>query len=251
MTAGLLPCCSQDALTPVGLARYDVDRLSAPLVGGLAFRFTSMLKARPAQPAWLSSTTLPAEAVAWMCTHRASTNLMQQHLALAMQKQRSWTPSSACCWRRLLRRCSMAVLTFGRQAVPGTATLGLPSVPALQVQLLHESAQGFEADACGVYVGASFEDYGRLASEATGVTPYTATGTTASVISGRISYSFALRGPALTIDTGASRHATTYCLTPPGLLTPPPPPPTPTHPHAPPRPCPQHVPRLWWPCMWL
>jgi acyl transferase domain-containing protein len=59
-----------------------------------------------------------------------------------------------------------------------------------------------EAAACGVYVGVSFEDYGRLASEAMGVTAYTATGTTASVVSGRISYSFGLRGPALTIDTG-------------------------------------------------
>lgn len=38
-------CCSRDALAPVGLARYDVDRLSEPLVGGLPYRFTSMLQA--------------------------------------------------------------------------------------------------------------------------------------------------------------------------------------------------------------
>ena len=66
----------------------------------------------------------------------------------------------------------------------------------------HACLQRPEAAACGVYVGVSFEDYGRLASEAMGVTAYTATGTTASVVSGRISYSFGLRGPALTIDTG-------------------------------------------------
>jgi acyl transferase domain-containing protein len=59
-----------------------------------------------------------------------------------------------------------------------------------------------EAAACGAYVGTCFEDYGRLASAATGVTTYTATGTTSSVMSGRVSYSFGLRGPAMTIDTG-------------------------------------------------
>ena len=59
-----------------------------------------------------------------------------------------------------------------------------------------------EAAACGVYVGTSFEDYGRLASEHAGVTTFTATGTTASVVSGRISYAFGLRGPAVTVDTG-------------------------------------------------
>lgn len=59
-------------------------------------------------------------------------------------------------------------------------------------------------EACGVYVGLSFEDYGRIASEASGVDTFTATGTTASVVSGRVSYSFGLRGPALTVDTGES-----------------------------------------------
>ena len=59
-----------------------------------------------------------------------------------------------------------------------------------------------EGAACGVYVGLSFEDYGRIASEASGVDTFTATGTTASVVSGRVSYSFGLRGPALTVDTG-------------------------------------------------
>jgi len=36
--------CSRDALAPIGLDRYDVDRLSAALVGGLPYRFASMLQ---------------------------------------------------------------------------------------------------------------------------------------------------------------------------------------------------------------
>ena len=64
-----------------------------------------------------------------------------------------------------------------------------------------------EAVACGVFVGVSFEDYNKLAFEAQGLTTYTATGTAGSVVSGRLSYSFGLRGPALSIDTGrASAH---------------------------------------------
>jgi acyl transferase domain-containing protein len=78
----------------------------------------------------------------------------------------------------------------------------LEAVGELLLQAAGRGSHRPEAAACGVYVGASFEDYGRLASEAMGVTAYTATGTTSSVVSGRISYSFGLRGPALTIDTG-------------------------------------------------
>lgn len=57
---------------------------------------------------------------------------------------------------------------------------------------------------CGVFVGCSSEDYAKLSSSMTGVTAYTGTGTSSSVISGRISYTFGLRGPALTIDTACS-----------------------------------------------
>jgi hypothetical protein len=47
-TCAVLCCvvlCSHDALAPVGLARWDVDRLYAALVGGLPYRLTSMLQA--------------------------------------------------------------------------------------------------------------------------------------------------------------------------------------------------------------
>jgi len=57
---------------------------------------------------------------------------------------------------------------------------------------------------CGVFIGCSSEDYAKLSTSWTGVTAYTGTGTSSSVISGRISYTFGLRGPALTIDTACS-----------------------------------------------
>lgn len=37
--------CSRDALAPVPAARWDLDRLSPALVGGLPYRFVSMLQA--------------------------------------------------------------------------------------------------------------------------------------------------------------------------------------------------------------
>ncbi|MFG2905899.1 type I polyketide synthase [Kitasatospora sp. NPDC048286] len=57
----------------------------------------------------------------------------------------------------------------------------------------------------GVYVGAMSHDYGpRLHEGADGLDGYLLTGTTASVMSGRISYTLGLEGPAVTVDTACS-----------------------------------------------
>ena len=39
------------------------------------------------------------------------------------------------------------------------------------------------------------------------VTAYTATGSTLSVVAGRVSYTFRLKGPALSVDTGEAGRA--------------------------------------------
>ncbi|WP_281198831.1 type I polyketide synthase [Micromonospora pallida] len=57
----------------------------------------------------------------------------------------------------------------------------------------------------GVYVGTNGQDYGSLLMAAGDVDEnYLATGTSASVISGRLAYSFGLHGPAVTVDTACS-----------------------------------------------
>lgn len=57
----------------------------------------------------------------------------------------------------------------------------------------------------GVFVGVSSSDYAKIsAKHLKGVTAYSATGTAMSVVSGRVSYSFRLRGPAATVDTACS-----------------------------------------------
>ena len=66
------------------------------------------------------------------------------------------------------------------------------------------AAQAVDRSTCGVFVGSSWEDYARIAAEALGVTTYSATGVAGSVVSGRLSYSFGFRGPAVTIDTACS-----------------------------------------------
>src|SRR5262249_9253109 len=54
----------------------------------------------------------------------------------------------------------------------------------------------------GVYLGSMGSDYGARSPQA--VTMWTATGTTSSVLAGRVSYVLGLEGPAMTVDTACS-----------------------------------------------
>ncbi|MEU4626933.1 type I polyketide synthase, partial [Actinoplanes sp. NPDC023801] len=56
----------------------------------------------------------------------------------------------------------------------------------------------------GVYVGSNGQDYTTVAAAAPESEGYLATGTIASVMSGRLSYAFGLEGPAVTVDTACS-----------------------------------------------
>ncbi|TDP92882.1 type I polyketide synthase [Labedaea rhizosphaerae] len=57
----------------------------------------------------------------------------------------------------------------------------------------------------GVFAGAMYSEYiGRALAIPEGVGPYVGTGSAGSVISGRVSYTLGLEGPALTVDTACS-----------------------------------------------
>ncbi|WP_198534712.1 beta-ketoacyl synthase N-terminal-like domain-containing protein, partial [Streptomyces rimosus] len=59
----------------------------------------------------------------------------------------------------------------------------------------------------GVFVGTNGQDYATVLRRATGtadIRGHVATGNTASVLSGRLSYAFGLEGPAVTVDTACS-----------------------------------------------
>ena len=64
---------------------------------------------------------------------------------------------------------------------------------------------GLRGSRTGVFTGTNSQDYGHLAAAAAAsAEDYLTTGSAASVLSGRVAYSFGLRGPAVTIDTACS-----------------------------------------------
>ena len=68
-----------------------------------------------------------------------------------------------------------------------------------------QGSSGFEQQDCGVFVGVSSADYGRLTDKhAVGVTAYNATSSALSVAAGRVSYTFGFKGPCLSVDTACS-----------------------------------------------
>jgi len=82
------------------------------------------------------------------------------------------------------------------------------------VEALEDAAIGMNAlsgSQTGVFIGCMGHDFYELSSECEPADIHTGTGTSLSVLSGRISYLLNLRGPSMTIDTACSSSLVTVC----------------------------------------
>ena len=95
----------------------------------------------------------------------------------------------------------------------GTSEAEAMCMDPQQRLLLHATAEALSSSqllpnsrsSTAVFVGVSSSDYDKLVRvHSRGVTAYTATGAAASVTSGRLSYTFGLKGPSVAVDTACS-----------------------------------------------
>lgn len=106
---------------------------------------------------------------------------------------------------------------------PGEAVLMDPQqrlvINVFSVALAAHLATHEVSKETGVYVGVSQLDYARIAYETgTALNTYYATGSHLSVASGRLSYTYGLKGPAMTVDTACSSSLVTTHLASKALL---------------------------------
>ena len=115
------------------------------------------------------------------------------------------------CWQ-LLRLSACTYASSLQHEVSPLPDQRLPHLPAeaLSSHLAHHEP----SCATGVYVGVSQLEYARISLESgpASLNTYYATGAHLSVASGRLSYTYGLKGPAMTVDTACSSSLVTTHL---------------------------------------
>ena len=142
-------------------------------------------------------------------------------------------------WRGWLRRLELATGDFAREGgfldgveefdagffgISPREALEMDPQQRLMLEVVWEALEraGIRPEALrgshsGVYVGSTGSDYGQGTRSLEAITMWTATGTTSSVLAGRVSYVLGLEGPAMTVDTACSSSLTAVHLACQGL----------------------------------
>ncbi|GAB6898876.1 type I polyketide synthase [Kineosporia succinea] len=200
-----------------------------PTVAALSAHLASRLSSQPtpAPPSWpggpvAGSPAEPIAVVGMACRFPGDVNTPEDLWALvaegrdatsAFPTDRGWDPAlTGTAVGRGGFLHDAAGFDAGFFGIPAREALAMDPQQRLMLEVAWEAAERAGLDPTrlhgsrtGVFVGATSLDYGpRLHQAPSGVDGQLLTGTTSSVISGRIAYQLGLTGPAVTIDTACS-----------------------------------------------
>lgn len=200
-----------DAISLVPYGRWDLDRYKvwhaadaqqSPCINLRARHAVERVRLSCCRAVWRHSshTALEDSFTVWSCLTRLC-------LAYRPWKRSSWTLNSGFC-----SRCSEHVLPPPSSPRILCAALSPSIIRTYDLQVSHEAFQralelgsAVPPSSTAVYVGIQQMEYGALAvAHLPALGGYSATSTPFSVASGRISFIYGFKGPALSIDTACS-----------------------------------------------
>ena len=214
-----------DVITPVPLSHWDVERQSGSGQGGLAARFGGFLEGLelfdsslfglslneaelmdPQQRMLLETSHQVSLAYSnisylsnWVFALSISLNIQDSHCGMLFARFTVVQLSDRLCYCWICTVVMLPACLTGSTAALTETKVRLVNMTALLLQAMAGSSQQLGGTRTAVAIGIASAEYNNyvVSRHSPGVGVYSATGGALSVASGRLSYTFGLKGPAM------------------------------------------------------